>query len=62
MNDHSDSQRDWPVLVLALSTLYLVIFLPFAIFLGAKPEVLAGAIGVLATTLGGVVGVRAVRK
>ena len=54
--------RDWPTLVLALSILYLVLFLPPAVLLGAKPEVLAGSIGVLATTLGGIVGVRAVRK
>lgn len=60
MNDRQP--RDWPILVLALSILYLVLCLPPAVFLGAKPEVLGAAIGVLATTLGGIIGVRAVRK
>ena len=50
------------MLVLALSILYLVLFLPPAVFLGAKPEVLGGAVGALAMTLGGIVGARAVRK
>lgn len=55
-------QRDWLGLGLLIAILYLALFLPFATLLGAKTEVLGGAIGVLATTLGGIVAVRAVRK
>lgn len=63
MTSPKDSQqRDWPVLVLLFALLYLVLFLPPAVFLGAKPEVLGGAIFVLASTLGGILGVRAVKK
>jgi hypothetical protein len=54
--------RDWPTLVLGLAILYLVLFFPVALILEAKPEVLAGAIGVLVTTFGGVVGVKAMHK
>ena len=62
-DDSKDTtQRDWPVLLLALSILYLVILLPFVALIGGKPEVLGAAIGVLATTLGGIIGVRAIRK
>lgn len=55
-------QRDWVTLLLALSVLYLVILLPFVALIGGKPEVVGAAIGVLTTTLGGIVAVRAVRK
>ena len=61
-NSKDTTSRDWPVLVLALSIPYLVILLPFAALIGAKPEVIGGAIAVLASTLGGIIGVRAVRK
>lgn len=63
MGDPGDKQtRDWPILILGLSILYLVLFFPVALILEAKPEVLAGAIGILVTTFGTVVGVRAARK
>jgi len=57
-----NSPRDWPTLVLGLAILYLVLFFPVALFLETKPEVLAGAIGVLVTTFGGIVGLKATRK
>lgn len=54
--------RDWPILILAFSIAYLVLLFPLFIVIGGKPEVVAGAIGILATTMGGIIGVRAARK
>jgi hypothetical protein len=54
--------RDWPVLGLILCIIYLTLLLPPAVFLGAKPEILGGAIFILTSTLGGIIGVRAARK
>jgi hypothetical protein len=54
--------RDWPVLLLVLITVYLALFIPPAVFLGAKAEVLGGAVGILVTTLGGILGIRAAKK
>ena len=61
-NSNDSPPRDWPILILVLSIPYLVILLPFAALIGAKPEVIGAAIAVLASTLGGIIGVRAVRK
>lgn len=54
--------RDWIPLLLSLAITYLVLLLPIAALIGAKPEVMGGAIGALALTLGGIVGARAVGK
>lgn len=54
--------RDWLPILLAFALLYLVLLLPFTALLGAKPEVMGGAIGAIAVALGGIVGARAMQK
>lgn len=54
--------RDWVPILLTLAILYLALFLPVAVLIGAKPEVLVGAIGSLCVALGGIVGARAIGK
>lgn len=54
--------RDWVPILLCLSITYLTILLPIAALIGAKPEVMGGAIGALCVALGGIVGARAIQK
>jgi hypothetical protein len=51
--------RDWIPILLTLAILYLTLLLPAAAVIGAKPEVMGGAIGALAIALGGIVSARA---
>lgn len=54
--------RDWVPILLSLAITYLVLLLPLAALIGAKPEVMGGAIGALSVALGGIVGARAIGK
>lgn len=51
--------RDWVPILLTLALLYLTLLLPLAAFIGAKPEVMGGAIGAIAVALAGIVTARA---
>lgn len=61
-NSSEPQQRDWLLLILALSLMYLVVLLPFVALIGGKPEIVGAAIGALTTALVSIITVRAVRK
>lgn len=54
--------RDWVPIILVLCILYLTLLLPLGALIGAKPEVMGGAIAALSVALGGIVGARAIGK